>query len=131
MEKRCGPSRRRLLVEHRRDQQGRPGDRRGDECDRDPRRAGFSALLCEWKRGADLREGGSWWSTDGRSRDAPGPGAATNAIAIRVARDSVHFYVNGKEVRTFAKAALGGAPTEGLAGIRVNHNLDIEVREFG
>lgn len=69
--------------------------------------------------------------TEAINRDAPGTGAATNAIAIRVSRDSVHFYVNGKEVRTFAKSALGGAPTEGLAGLRVNHNLDIEVREFG
>lgn len=69
--------------------------------------------------------------TEAINRDAPGTGAATNAIAIRVSRDSVHFYVNGKEVRTYAKSALGGAPTEGLAGLRVNHNLDIEVREFG
>ena len=65
------------------------------------------------------------------NRDAPGTGAATNAVAIRVSPDSVHFYINGKEVRTFAKSALGGAPTEGLAGLRVNHNLDIEVRDFG
>jgi hypothetical protein len=69
--------------------------------------------------------------TDAINKDAPGTGAATNALAIRIARDSVHFYINGKEVRTFAKAALGGAPTEGLAGLRVNHNLDIEVRDFG
>ena len=65
------------------------------------------------------------------NKDAAGTGAATNAIAIRVSKDSVHFYVNGKEVRTFAKAALGGAPTEGIAGLRINHNIDIEVRDFG
>jgi hypothetical protein len=69
--------------------------------------------------------------SDAINKDAPGTGAATNAIAMRVSRDSLHFYINGKEVRTFAKAALGGAPTEGLAGLRVNHNLDIEVRDFG
>jgi hypothetical protein len=69
--------------------------------------------------------------TDAINRDAVGTGAATNALAIRVSRDSVHFYINGKEVKTYAKSALGGAPTEGLAGIRVNHNLDIEVRDFG
>lgn len=69
--------------------------------------------------------------SDAINKDAPGTGAATNAIAIRVSRDSVHFYINGKEVRTAAKSALGGAPTEGLAGLRVNHNLDIEVRDFG
>jgi hypothetical protein len=65
------------------------------------------------------------------NKDAVGTGAATNALAIRVSKDSVHFYINGKEVRTYAKSALGGAPTEGLAGLRVNHNLDIEVRDFG
>ena len=65
------------------------------------------------------------------NKDAAGTGAATNAIAIRVSRDSLHFYVNGKEVRTFAKTGLPGVSTDGLAGLRVNHNLDIEVRDFG
>src|ERR1043165_2589684 len=60
--------------------------------------------------------------TEAINKDAPGTGAATNAIAIRVSRDSVHFYINGKEVRTAAKSALGGASTEGLAGLRVHHN---------
>jgi hypothetical protein len=69
--------------------------------------------------------------SDAINKDAPGTGAATNAIAIRVSRDSVHFYINGKEVRALPKSGLGGAPTEGLAGLRVNHNLDIEVRDFG
>jgi hypothetical protein len=70
-------------------------------------------------------------ASDAINKDAVGTGAATNALAIRVSKDSVHFYINGKEVRTFAKSALGGASTEGLAGLRVNHNLDIEVRDFG
>lgn len=65
------------------------------------------------------------------NKDTPGTGAATNALAIRVARDSVHFYANGKEVRTIAKSALDGALTDGIAGIRVNHNLDITVENFG
>lgn len=64
------------------------------------------------------------------NKDAPGTGAATNALAIRVSRDSLHFYINGKEVRTFSKAEVG-APTEGLVGLRVNHNLDITVEQFG
>ena len=65
------------------------------------------------------------------NRDAAGTGAATNAIAIRVSRDSLHFYINGKEVRTMAKAAVNGFSADGLAGLRINHNLDIEVRDFG
>lgn len=69
-------------------------------------------------------------ASDAINKDAPGTGAATNAIAIRVSKDSLHFYINGKEVRTFAKAAVGSA-TEGLVGLRVNHNLDITVEGFG
>jgi hypothetical protein len=65
------------------------------------------------------------------NKDAAGTGAATNAIAIRMAKDSVHFYINGKGVRTFAKTALDGAATQGLVGLRVNHNLDITVEGFG
>jgi hypothetical protein len=64
------------------------------------------------------------------NKDAPGTGAATNALAIRVSKDSVHFYINGKEVRTLSKTALA-APTTGLVGLRINHNLDITVDEFG
>ncbi|HET9425424.1 MAG TPA: hypothetical protein VFO55_08640 [Gemmatimonadaceae bacterium] len=64
------------------------------------------------------------------NKDAPGTGAATNAIAIRVAKDSLHFYVNGVEVRTFAKSALPGVVPDGIAGLRINHSLDIEVRDF-
>lgn len=64
------------------------------------------------------------------NKDAAGTGAATNAIAIRVARDSVHFYINGVEVKTFSRAQLAGVSADGIAGLRVNHNLDIEVRDF-
>jgi hypothetical protein len=73
----------------------------------------------------------AWTPEAAINKDAAGTGAATNAIAIRVAKDSVHFYVNGKEVRIFAKTALDGAATQGLFGLRVNHNLDITVEGFG
>jgi hypothetical protein len=62
--------------------------------------------------------------------DADGTGAATNVLAIHVSRDSLRFYVNGKEVRTLPKSAFKG-PTDGIYGIRVNHNSDIQVDGFG
>src|SRR2546423_3567856 len=62
--------------------------------------------------------------------DAEGAGAATNVLAIHVSRDSLRFYVNGKEVRTLPTSAFKG-PTEGIYGIRVNHNSDIQVDGFG
>ena len=64
-------------------------------------------------------------------RDDPTTGAATNVLAIHVGEDSVHFFVNGRQVRAFPKSAVGGAATSGQVGLRVNHNLDITVEGFG
>jgi hypothetical protein len=62
--------------------------------------------------------------------DAEGTGAATNAVAIHVKKDSLHFYVNGREVRTLPRSAFTVSPN-GIFGIRVNHNSDIQVDGFG
>jgi hypothetical protein len=89
------------------------------------------SFLINHRAGAKPKAIVAWTPEAAVNKDAAGTGAATNAIAIRVAKDSVHFYVNGKEVRTFAKTALDGAATQGLFGLRVNHNLDIAVEGFG
>jgi hypothetical protein len=65
------------------------------------------------------------------NKDAPGTGAATNVIAMHVAKDTVQFFVNGKLVRAIAKSALDGASTDGQTGIRVNHNSDVTIENFG
>jgi hypothetical protein len=57
-------------------------------------------------------------------------GHATNKIAIKVTKDSVHFMLNDKQVRAFAKTALNGASTDGFVGLRINHNLDLHVADF-
>ena len=36
------------------------------------------------------------------------------------------FAINGKVVRAIAKSALGG-PTDGQAGLRINHNMDLHI----
>ena len=59
----------------------------------------------------------------------PATGAATNMLMIHVARDTVHFMLNDKLVRAIPKSLLA-VPTDGLAGIRVNHNLDVHVESF-
>lgn len=56
-------------------------------------------------------------------------GHATNTLTIHVAKDSVHFLANGKLVRALAKADLGGS-TNGVAGMRVNHNLDLQITNY-
>jgi hypothetical protein len=50
---------------------------------------------------------------------------------VRVTPDAVRFLVNGTEVQTLSRAQLGGASTDGLVGLRVNHNLDLMIEGFG
>ena len=61
------------------------------------------------------------------NKDSPTDGSATNTLMIHVAKDTVHFMVNGKLVKALAKSDLGGAMTDGQAGIRINHNIDIHI----
>lgn len=57
--------------------------------------------------------------------DDPKDGHATNAMTIHVAKDAVHFILNGKMVAEIPKSQIGD--TDGQAGIRVNHNIDVHV----
>lgn len=59
--------------------------------------------------------------------DSPTDGSSTNTLTIHVAADTVHFIVNGKVVKALAKSQLGGAMTDGQAGIRINHATDIHI----
>jgi hypothetical protein len=61
-------------------------------------------------------------------------GQATNALSMEFGADSVAFAVNGTQVHKVARASLDSGPdhagTVGVAGIRVNHNLDVQVTGF-
>jgi len=57
-------------------------------------------------------------------------GKATNTLTIRVAKDSVHFMANGKEVKGFSKADMHGFNVGGQTGLRINHNLDVHIASF-
>ncbi len=52
-------------------------------------------------------------------------GKATHKIAIQVTPDSVRFWVNGRQTAALVKKP--GLFTEGIYGIRINHNLHIRV----
>lgn len=51
-------------------------------------------------------------------------GKATYELSVHFAKDSAHFLVNGKQVDALARTAL---PSSGIAGLRINHNLDVMV----
>jgi len=51
-------------------------------------------------------------------------GKVDNNLAIRVAGDSVHFMVNNTRVAVLPKSQF---PTDGIAGLRIGHNLHLQV----
>lgn len=68
-------------------------------------------------------------------KKADAEGKATNEIAWKVTDDKVACVINGIEVQSFPKADLIGngklESTDGIYGLRVNHNLDVHVSGFG
>lgn len=56
-------------------------------------------------------------------------GKSTNALEVRVGAENVEFVVNGTVVHTAPKATLG--KTDGIYGIRVNHQLEVHIDAFG
>jgi len=58
-------------------------------------------------------------------------GAASNTLAIRVAGDMLHFMINGTEVKTLKASEIPDFSTTGFAGLRLNHNLDVHIADFG
>jgi len=56
-------------------------------------------------------------------------GTSVNALEVRVKADAVDFVVNGTVVQTVSRASLPG-PTDGIAGIRVNHQLNVQITGF-
>jgi hypothetical protein len=57
-------------------------------------------------------------------------GQSTNALEVRVGADKVDFVVNGTVVLSAPKTGPM-ANTDGIYGIRVNHQLEVQVDAFG
>jgi len=53
----------------------------------------------------------------------------TNDLAIKVAADSVRFFVNNTQVSAVARSGMS-ADESGDVGLRVNHNLSVHVANF-
>ena len=54
---------------------------------------------------------------------------ATNDLAIKVAADSVRFFVNNTQVNAVPRSGMS-ADESGDVGLRVNHNLSVHVASF-
>jgi hypothetical protein len=69
------------------------------------------------------------WTDNAAVHKADAAGKATNVLTVDASKpDSIRLLVNGTQVH-----ALGGnhfGSTNGIVGLRVNHNLDVHVGEF-
>ena len=57
-----------------------------------------------------------------------GTGRSVNVLEVRVAGDTISYVVNGTVVHTTPKSV---AKTDGVAGFRVNHVLEVMLEGFG
>jgi hypothetical protein len=82
-----------------------------------------------WQRaGADKPKAVMAWTENAALVKADTAGKATNKLEILVGKDKVTFSVNGKEVHSMPATA---GVMDGVAGLRVNHNLDVHIEKFG
>jgi hypothetical protein len=56
-------------------------------------------------------------------------GTATNALEVRVKADKIEFVINGTVVTTLPKTGQT-AKTDGIYGMRINHQLDVQIDGF-
>jgi hypothetical protein len=71
-----------------------------------------------------------YFASDAVNKDDPTDGHATNKLGFKVDGDHVDFLVNDKVVKTLKKSELDGANTDGLVGLRVNHNSDLHISDY-
>lgn len=74
---------------------------------------------------SEVTEG--WQASDAVNGATSESGDIRNMLEVRVAGDQVHFSVNGTEVATMPAADLD---VYGVAGIRMNHNLNVMVENW-
>jgi hypothetical protein len=67
------------------------------------------------------------WTENAAVKKADASGKMTNTLSIAVGKDKVSFLANGTEV---SSAPLDQVDTSGIAGLRVNHNLNVQVEGF-
>jgi hypothetical protein len=85
---------------------------------------GTGEYLVRVREGAATRDVRGWTAAPALAKQ-DAEGRASYDLAVRVDQDSTRFLVG--ETPVFAVAA-GAVPTDGVAGVRVNHNLHLELR---
>jgi hypothetical protein len=87
---------------------------------------GDGQYLIKQRNGSETPEVTSGWQSS-PAIQASETGEMTNQLTVRLEGDQIHFMANGQELTTVPAADL---PTHGIIGLRVNHNLDVQVRDW-
>lgn len=83
---------------------------------------GNGQFLVKSRQGATTKDVIAWSANPAVAKQ-DSAGKATYRLKIHVAADSVHFLVNDKLVGAVKK---GTVATDGIAGLRINHNLHVQ-----
>ncbi|HEX3702297.1 MAG TPA: hypothetical protein VHU82_03140 [Vicinamibacterales bacterium] len=67
------------------------------------------------------------WTDNAAIKRADSSGKMTNTLAIQTDKEKAHFLVNGTEVAAVPVAEID---VNGVAGLRVNHNLNVHIEGF-
>ena len=69
------------------------------------------------------------WTPNAAIAKADATGKSTDKLEVDVGAQKVNFLINGKQVYSVDRATAPGG-TDGIAGIRVSHNLDVHIADF-
>jgi hypothetical protein len=69
------------------------------------------------------------WTASDAIAKADASGKSTDKLSVVVGPQKVQYMINGKEVYSMDRANVPGGG-DGIAGIRVSHNLDVHISDF-
>jgi hypothetical protein len=69
------------------------------------------------------------WTASDAITKADASGKSTDKLSVVVGPQKVQYMINGKEVYSMDRANIPGG-ADGIAGIRVSHNLDVHISDF-
>lgn len=85
---------------------------------------GDGKFLIKERNGAETRNVTEGWTDHAAVKKQDAEGRTANKLEIDATGEQVRYLVNGQEVHAAAKTPGG---TNGIVGLRVNHNLDVHI----
>lgn len=89
---------------------------------------GSGEFLVKRRTGSSTANISAGWTGSSAAHSADERGRVTDKLTIRVEGNRVMFLVNDTEVYSGSTSDI---PTDGTYGLRVNHNLDLHIADFG